>query len=468
MAVPGSLRQIRRRTQRRKGLLGITLDGGPLGGGSGILVGSISLRTLILIRWIAIFGQASTVLLVHYGLGYTLPLIPTAAVIAVSVLLNIGAMVQGRVRLRLVERDAAMYMAYDMVQLAVLLYLTGGLQNPFAVLLLAPLTVSAIVLSRRGTTVMTVLLLALLAVLAVWHYPLPGLADIGVAGPGFGAITQSAVYRAGVWFALSLSAIFIAAYVWQVADEARMIDEALTASQMALAREQRISALGALSAAAAHELGTPLGTILMVARELADDLPADTPIAEDVELLLDQAQRCRDILADLTRRPETTGGDPYEVLTLPALIDVAARPHLRSEIDLEVSIVPRDASRQPTVKRSPALLHGLGNLLQNACQFARHRVAVRAEWSRGDVSISILDDGPGFPAGLIPRLGEPYVRVSDDDDAGEGRREPGMGLGIFIAATLLGQTGAKLRFGNAGGAQVVIRWKRNIFEAGRM
>ena len=466
MAVPGSLRQIRRRARQRKGVLGITLDGGPLGGGSGILVGSISLRTLILIRWIAIVGQASTVFLVHYGLGYALPLIPTAAVIVVSVLLNIGAMVQGRVRLRLVERDAAMYMAYDMVQLAVLLYLTGGLQNPFSVLLLAPLTVSAIVLSRRGTTIMTVLLLGLLAILAVWHYPLPG--PPGINGAGFGAVTQSGVYRLGVWFALSLSAIFIAAYVWQVADEARKIDEALTASQMALAREQRISALGALSAAAAHELGTPLGTILMVAGELADEAPPGTSMAEDVELLRGQAERCRDILADLTRQPETTGGDPYEMLTLASLIDAAARPHQRPEIAFEVNIVPRDASKPPVVQRSPALIHGLGNLLQNAYQFARHRVSVRAEWSRGEVSMSILDDGPGFPAGLISRLGEPYLRATDDGGAGEGRKNPGMGLGIFIAATLLGQSGARLRFGNAGGAQVVIRWKRNIFEAGRM
>jgi len=206
--------------------------------------GRISLRTLIAIRWIAVAGQLATVLLVHYGLGYRLPIWPALAVIGVSVLLNLAAMIQGRVRIRLGERDAALYLSYDLLQLSVLLYLTGGLQNPFVLLLLAPLTVSAIILSRGATIAMTAITLASLTVLAIWHYPLPGSRLLAVAEP----LEPSPVYELGVWFALSLSAVFVTAYVWQVADEARRIGEALAASQTALAREQRLSAGGALAA----------------------------------------------------------------------------------------------------------------------------------------------------------------------------------------------------------------------------
>ncbi len=423
--------------------------------------GRISLRTLIVIRWIAAAGQLATVLLVHYGLGYVLPIGPALAVIGVSVLLNLAAMIQGRMRTRLGERDAALYLGYDLLQLSVLLYLTGGLQNPFVVLLLAPLTVSAIILSRRATIVMTVITLCSLTVLAIWHYPLPGSSVL----TGHEALEPSPIYELGVWFALSLSAVFVTGYVWQVADEARRIGEALAASQMALAREQRVSALGALAAAAAHELGTPLGTITVIARELADEVPPDSPLAEDVALLRSQAERCRDILASLARQPETEGGDPFEVLSLQSLIEAAAEPHRRDGVELTIKTVPQDSSRPPTMRRAPEVLHGLGNLLQNAQQFARNRVNVRAEWSRTEIAMTITDDGPGFPPSLLNRLGEPYLSGRGGESGGGDH----MGLGIFIAVTLLERSGARLRFANVrnGGAQVVVRWKRHIFEGAR-
>lgn len=426
------------------------------------ITGRISLRTLIIIRWIAVAGQLSAVLLVQYALGYDLPIASCLAVIGVSVLLNLAASLQSRSRLRLGERDALLYLAYDVLQLSVLLFLTGGLQNPFVVLLLAPLTVSAIILSQRGTLAMTGLTLVCLSVLAVWQYPVPG-AD---GASDFVPMAWSAVYKLGVWFALALSAVFVTAYVWQVADEARRFADALSASQMALAREQQLSALGALAAAAAHELGTPLSTIAVVARELSREIPPDSPLAEDIELLHAESKRCRDILEELARRPETDGGDPFDLLTLSALIETAAEPHQAFDVALEVETVPRDASRPPTVRRTPEVVHGLGNLLQNAVQFGRSRVSVRAEWSRDDVVIIITDDGPGFPQNLLSRLGEPYLSGREASEDADDRH---MGLGIFIAVTLLDRSGARIRFGNArnGGAQVVVRWKRHIFERER-
>ncbi len=422
--------------------------------------GLISLRTLIEIRWVAICGQLVAAIAVTYGLGYEYPFTPVLAVIGVSVLLNLAATVQARGRLRLDARDAALYLAYDVTQLGVLLYLTGGLENPFAVLLLAPLTVAAIILPRRGTLAMMTLTLALIGVVSIFHHPLPG--------PGIAAAAEygSNIYEIGTWIGVTLAAVFVTAYVSQVADEGRRIDDALAATQVALDRTQKLSALGALAAAAAHELGTPLGTIALVARELARELPPDSPFTEDVALLNSQVERCRAILAGLAARPETEGGEPFDRLSLPGLVEAAAEPYRRPEIELAVEAVPRDASRPPVVWRSPEMMHGLGNLLQNALQFARRRVTVRAEWSHEEVAVTIADDGTGFPPHLLNRLGEPYL---SGRNATAGSDEAHMGLGIFVAATLLERGGARLRFSNArqGGAQVAIRWRRHNMEQNR-
>lgn len=415
--------------------------------------GRVTLRTLILIRWVAVTGQLTTVLAVHYGLGLELPIGPVLAAIGASVLLNLVALAQRKARPRLADRDASLYLGYDILQLSLLLYLTGGLQNPFAVLILAPLTVAATILSRNSVIGLSALALACLAALSLWRFPLPW--------PG-GDLVLPPLFSIGVWLALSLSAIFITAYVWSVAREARGINDALSASQMALAREQKLSALGALAAAAAHELGTPLGTISLVAKELAREIPPDDPLAEDIALLQSQAIRCRDILAELSRKPEAEGGEPYDRLTLRALLEAAATPHALPHVALVIeerpAAGPEDggAPAVPMIRRSPEIIHGLGNIVQNAMQFARREVLLRAEWDASALVVTVTDDGPGFPAGLLSRIGEPYISS----------RSEGMGLGIFIAQTLLERTGAEVRFANhrSGGAQVAVRWKSSIFD----
>ncbi|HYD30199.1 MAG TPA: ActS/PrrB/RegB family redox-sensitive histidine kinase [Azospirillaceae bacterium] len=416
------------------------------------LDGRVALRTLILIRWIAIAGQLASVLLVHFVLEYALPIGPALAAVGASVALNAVAMAQRAGRPRLADRDAALYLGYDTLQLTLLLYLTGGLSNPFSVLLLAPVTVSASVLARRSVLTLTLLNQCCITVLALWHFPLPW--------PSHQDPIQDPLYSFGVWFALSLSSLFIAAYVFRVADEARRINEALNATQLALAREQRVSALGALAAAAAHELGTPLGTIVVVAKELSHDIPADSPWAEDIALLQSQAMRCRQILADLARKPEAEGGTPFDCLPLTALVEQAAASHRMAGILLDIRPAGPAGEPEPVVCRSPELMHGLGNLLQNALQFATRRVTVTAGWDHQTVSLTIIDDGPGFPSQLLGRIGEPYISQRAEKGAH-------MGLGIFIAQTLLQRTGASVEFGNnrSGGARVVLVWNRVILEA---
>ncbi len=417
--------------------------------------GRVRLRTVVLIRWVALAGQVVTLTLVHFGFGLALPLAPALVVVLLSGALNVALQVTRPKQLWLQEREAAFNLAFDLVQLAALLALTGGLSNPFAILILAPVTLSATILSPRSTAVLSMLAIVLVSLLALWHLPLPW-PDEPFAMPVF--------YRLGVWSALVIALVFIAAYVSFIAEEARGMSEALTATQMALAREQRLSALGGLAAAAAHELGSPLGTIAVVARELERELPADSPWHEDMELLVAESKRCREILARLADNPEDDGGEPYNRIPVAALVETAAAPYARDGIDLEIEAgpLPEGPREHPTVVRSPEIIHGLGTLLQNAMQFARHRVWVEIAWDAEWLIVTIADDGPGFDPGVLTRLGEPYVSTGSQDARGSSAGQQ-LGLGIFIAQTLLGHAGASLRFRNPreGGAEVEIRWRRN-------
>ena len=412
--------------------------------------GRISLRTLVPIRWVAIAGQALTILIVHYGLGYRLPLLPALAIVASSVLLNLILILLRKFAARLGERDAALCLGYDILQLAILLYLTGGLQNPFSILIVAPVTVAATVLSRRPVIALSILAVAAISVLALWHMPLPWRTE---------PLTFPIELVLGIWVALVLATVFIGAYTWSVAQEARRLRDAVAATQLALAREQQISAVGALAAAAAHELGSPLATIAVIAKELVHDLPDDSPHGEDAALLLSQSERCRKILAELAQRPEHDGGSPYTRLPISALVETAGAAHQDKGVKVIFATAGQPGPEEPLVRRSPEIMHGLNNLVQNAVQFAQREVSVTTFWDKEAVTVEIADDGPGFPLHLIGRLGEPYVSTR----AGAADH---MGLGIFIACSLLERSGARLVFDNLpeGGAHVAISWNRANLE----
>jgi len=423
--------------------------------------GRVRLRTLVYIRWVAVGGQLATLIIVNLGLNYSLPMIACLLTVGVSVLINIGIVAVRPLSQTLSDRSAGLWLAYDILQLSTLLYLTGGLQNPFAVLILASVTVSASVLSRLSTISLALLAAVCISVLAFWHEPFPGpqpLLDL----PPF--------YVLGVWQALVIASLFIAAFVGSVAEEGRRMQAALNAAQMALEREQRLSSLGGLAAAAAHELGTPLATIAVTAKELSHDVPADSTMADDVELILEQTTRCREILMELGRKPETEGGEPYTQLSLSTMLDEAAKPYLTESVNLTRDFQPvgnAPNSPEPVLTRSPEFLRAVGTLIQNAIQFAKSEVILRARWDSETVTVEIIDDGPGFSAHLLDRLGEPYVSTR----AGAASEGEHMGLGIFIAQNLLNRTGATLRFANqdwwdwwGAGAIVRITWPRRDLE----
>jgi two-component system sensor histidine kinase RegB len=413
---------------------------------------SISVRRLVLIRWVAIAGQAVTLLVVYQGFGFEVPLAAAFAVVFCSVLLNLAITLYWRAKARHSEFQAAVFLGYDLLQLGALLYLTGGLRNPFSILILAPVTVAATALSLRPVIVLAGLALAMISGLALWHMPLPWPQPL--------YFPPALVL--GLWAALVIATIFIAGYTWSVAAEARRLRDAVAETQLALAREQRVSAVGALAAAAAHELGSPLATIAVVARELVHDLPSDSPHREDAELLLSQSGRCRDILAQLAYRPEDdSGASPYTRLPISALVEASAAPYHDPRVRLIFATTGASAGDEPLVRRSPEIIHGLNNLIQNAVQFAQDEVSVTTHWDKTTVTVEVVDDGPGFPPHLLARLGEPYLSTR----AGESNH---MGLGIFIAQSLLERSGAELVFDNLieGGAHVVIAWKRSNLEAG--
>ena len=415
----------------------------------------ISLRTLVPIRWVAIAGQTVALVTVHFGVGFRLPLVPAFAVVGCSVLLNLFHILHRRAVTQLGEREAAFYLGYDILQLSALLYLTGGLHNPFAIFILTPVTVAATLLSRRPVIVLSLVAVAAISVLALWHLPLPW------SGPPPPFPRPLVI---GIWVALVVAAVFIAAYTWSVAEKARQLRAAVGETQLALAREQQVSAVGALAAAAAHQLGSPLATIAVIAKELARELPSDSPFAEDASLLVSQSERCRKILAELVQHREEDGGSPYARLSISALVEAAGAMYRadgrHSGVRLIFATTGEPPEEEPLVRRSPEIIHGLDNLIQNAMQFARREVSVTVDWDKTTVTVEISDDGPGFPSHLLGRLGQPYL----SSRAGISGH---MGLGIFIAQSLLERSGAKVSFENLpeGGAHVAVSWNRANLEA---
>ena len=431
-------------------------------------IGMLRLRTLVRLRWLAIVGQAGAVLGVHFALGFPLPLGLCLAVIACSAWLNIFLTIRWRKSVRLHETQAGLLLVYDVLQLAVLLYLTGGLENPFSFLFLVPVTISATSLSMRWTLWLGLMAFACATFLAFRHFPLPWV-------PGQ-KLELPEVYTGGRWAAIMSGVVFSAIYARRIADEARQMSAALSATELVLAREQRLTALDGLAAAAAHELGTPLATIALVAKELKRELPGQGPHTEDIDLLISQTARCREILARLSNR-EAQMDEMYQRTRVLVMIEDLVAPLRGSDVVIAVTssadMDEKAQENEPVFRRNPAIAYGIGNLLENAVDFAESRVEVDARWTQSQVSITVRDDGPGFHENIFDRLGDPFVttRPGYGEDSGEAGRHEGMGLGFFIAKTLLERSGASVSLANRPGpehgAVVHVVWPRSLIDLGR-
>ena len=418
---------------------------------------NVRLDTLVRLRWLAVIGQTAAVLVVHYVLDFRLPLTASLLVIGCSAALNLTLRLRFRAVQRLDPDRAAWLLAFDIVQLALLLYLTGGVENPFVFLFLGPVLISATALPPQFTLMLGALAAVCATGLVFYKLPLPWVSDEPLELPS--------IYLLGIWFSLLVALGVIGAYAWQIAEEARLLADALAATELVLAREQHLSQLDGLAAAAAHELGTPLSTIAVVVRELERAMEPGSPYAEDIKLLREQAQRCREILSKLTQL--SASSEPFERSKLSALIEEVVAPHRNFGVAIDVRLAP-DRAAEPLGDHNPAIIYGLGNLVENAVDFARARVAIDAQWTEDDVEIAISDDGPGFTAEVLDRIGEPYLTSRGRRPGAAEGEVSGLGLGVFIAKTLLERTGATLTFANraapAHGAMVRVRWRRPDYE----
>lgn len=415
----------------------------------------LRLNTLIRLRWLAIVGQSSAVLVVAYWLNFPLPVSLCFTLISLSAWLNLFLAFRYPATHRLPPRFALAILLFDALQLAGLLYMTGGLTNPFSVLLIVPVVISATALPARWTILLGLLVVAIVSGLSLFHLPLPWYPGTELSVPF--------IYVMGMWMAVVSSMVFSAIYAYRVAEEARLLANALAATELVLQREQHLSALDGLAAAAAHELGTPLATIALVSREMEKALSGDPRFHDDVVLLRSQSQRCREILKRLTSL-SSEGERHLGRLPFTSLIEEVIAPH--RDFGIAIDLKPADCKGpEPVAHRNPGVLYGLGNLVENAVDFARERVILHWQWSDAGVEIRLIDDGPGFPMEILDRIGEPYMsrRTSRDGNGG------GLGLGLFIAKTLLERSGATVSFGNASepgkGAEVKVSWRREAFSA---
>jgi len=416
---------------------------------------NVRLDTLIRLRWLSVIGQTIAVLVVYLGLEFDLPIWGCLSVIALSAWLNIALRVRFTAARRLEPSRAAWLLAFDIAELTALMYLTGGLENPFSFFFLGPVLLSATALPARLTVMLGAFAILCVTLLIFFHLPLPWSEELPTP-------ILPDTYIIAVWLSILLAIFFIGIYAWQITEESRQLVNAMAATELVLAREQHLTQLDGLAAAAAHALGTPLSTISVIARELEREMDPKSPHVDDIRLLREQAQRCRDILGKLGELPAES--EHYDRLPLAGLLEEVAAPHRDFGIAIDVKLARSD---QPFGTRNPAILYGLGNLLENAVDFARERVEIAADWDDRSLTVVISDDGPGFAPEVMSRIGDPYVRsrrrrrmyASDDT---------GLGLGFFIAKTLLERSGAKLTFANRNfperGAVVTIRWPRDIFE----
>ncbi len=420
--------------------------------------GRLRASTLISLRWLGLAGQLAAVLVTALLFDFEIRLGWALGVIGAGAWMNLALLLRPNPRPVLEGWGAAAQLSFDVLQLGALLGLTGGLDNPFCLLLIAPVTIAAAALPTRQTMTIGVLALLVASILFFVPEPLPWRGGEQFALPP--------LYRLGVWIAVMTGVLFTAGYAWRTANEARRMALALAATDSILAREQRLAAMGGLAAAAAHELGTPLATIQIVARELLRNAKGDAALAEDAALLVQQAERCRDILKALSQRSDT--GEVADArLSLKMLLNECAEPHRGAGPRIEIAVEGAMGAVEPEVRRLPEAVRAISTLIENATDFAVFEVRVTARYDDRTVRVEVRDDGPGFASDVLARLGEPYVTSRP---LGEGSRtgHQGMGLGFFIAKTLLEKTGASLMFGNLRnkeGAQVTITWPREAIEA---
>lgn len=400
-------------------------------------------QNLVKIRWLALAGQLLACLIIHFGFGFTFSIEAALGVIVTSAFVNLAIDQRNRHVKRVDPFEVMVALSFDVLQLSALIYLTGGLLNPFFILLLAPIVVSAAILPLRATSFLVMLVVICASLLSVYHLPLPW-QDREFIVPQ--------LFLFGILVALIISAIFIGFYTWYLANNTRELAQSLTRAQLSLASEREALALGRLATAAAHKLGSPLNTISLISHDLVGEVADDDPLLDDIQLLNREVERCRVILQELDR--DANLPSDKIAFALPASEVIYSLTEVKiAEMVHPVSwqITGKEGTSEPVMHGRPELKYALETVLDNADGFAVSQVSCGMAWDDEKLTISISDDGPGFKQNIMNRFGQPFNSSRKGQD---GHR----GLGLYLAMSLIENSGGEMFIYNApnGGGRVVI------------
>ena len=407
--------------------------------------------TLTILRYIAIFGQFLAVNIVFFYLNLKFPIKETYIVIFIGLLTNL--FLQFRVKVnQLKDTFASLFLLYDLFQLSALLYLTGGILNPFSILMIIPTIVSSTFLSMGTTIILGLITSLLLFIISFTHLPLPGLDTNIFAVPNY--------YTIGILISILIGLIFLSYFGIRFAGETKKRSEAFNKLQEVISKEYELESLGGQAAAAAHSLGTPLATITVVAKELKKEIGNDKEYSKDIDLLISQTKRCSEILKKISKK-QIEEDKFFSSTKLENLLEEIINS-FKETSSKEITLVSDNDKNKIDIRRSAEMIYGLRNFIGNAIKFSKSKVNIFLMSNNKEIKIIVNDDGPGFPNDIVEKLGEPYIKSRSPELSANS----GLGLGTFLGKTLLERQNAKLLFKedkNLGGASVVISWSpKNI------
>ena len=408
-------------------------------------------NTLTILRYIAIFGQFIAVNLVFFYYDLQFPLKESYIIILVGLITNLFLQFKVKVN-QLKDSYASLFLLYDLFQLSSLLYLTGGIFNPFSILIIIPTIVSSTFLSMGTTIILGVITSFLLFILSFIYLPLPGLEKNFFEVPTY--------YKHGILIAILIGLIFLSYFGIRFAGETKKRSEALRKLQEVISKEYELESLGGQAAAAAHSLGTPLATISVVAKELKKELGDDKEVSKDIDLLISQTKRCSEILKQISKKQIKDDIFLSSIKFEDLLEEIISSFKETSSKDIDLLI--ENDNNKIAIQRTPEIIYGLRNFIGNAVKFSKSRVKINLSSDKKTIEIRINDDGPGIPEDVIQKMGEPYIKSKSKELSSNS----GLGLGTFLGKTLLERQGAKLIFrrnSELGGALVILSWNPNNF-----